>query len=125
MLVSRGGGVEPGESLQEAAAREAHEETGLLSLPSGRQVWHRYHTYRFNGQVMDVAEEWLVHRIEHFDPTPAQFTESEAQSILGFRWWRAEELAESAETIYPPQLGRLLSRLLAEGAPPCPIDISQ
>lgn len=120
-----GGGVEPGESLQEAAAREAHEETGLLSLPPGQQVWHRDHTYRFNGQVVDVAEEWLLHRIELFEPTPEQLSDFETRSIMGFRWWRAEELAESPEIIYPPQLGRLLSQLLTEGVPQRPIDISQ
>ncbi|MEU4294099.1 NUDIX hydrolase [Kribbella sp. NPDC026596] len=33
-----GGGVEPGETVQVAAAREAYEETGLVDLPLGLPV---------------------------------------------------------------------------------------
>ncbi|GAB2596451.1 NUDIX domain-containing protein [Kribbella endophytica] len=112
-----GGGVEPGETLQEAAAREAFEETGLVTLPPGRLVWQRDHTYEFNGRVMDVHEKWLMHAVEHFDPEPAELSEYEAESILGFRWWHAAELVETTETVFPPQLGRLLQDLLAEGVP--------
>lgn len=112
-----GGGVESGETLQEAAAREAFEETGLVSLPPGRLVWKRDHTYEFNGQVMDVHEKWLMHTVEHFDPEPAELSEHEADSILGFRWWHAAELVEATETVFPPQLGRLLQDLLADGVP--------
>lgn len=50
-----GGGIELGETLQEAAAREAFEETGLVSLPPGRLVWQRDHTYEFSGGGGSVA----------------------------------------------------------------------
>jgi len=118
-----GGGVELGESLQQAAAREAYEETGLVDLPPGRFVWRRDHTYEFDGRVIDVHEKWLMHRVERFDPTPASLSEYEARSILGFRWWQVEELIEATETIFPPRLGHLLKSLLAAGVPADPLDI--
>ncbi|MEO7844403.1 MAG: NUDIX domain-containing protein [Nocardioides sp.] len=118
-----GGGVELGESLQDAAAREAYEETGLTGLPAGDHVWRRDHTYEFNGRVFEVHEEWLLHRVEHFEPAPAELSGDEAQSILGFRWW-GEELAEATDTILPPGLGQLVKDLLADGVPSAPIDIS-
>lgn len=65
-----GGGVEPDESLQTAAAREAYEETGLRDLPTGIHVWTRDHTYEFNGETVDVHEEWFLHRVGHFTPAP-------------------------------------------------------
>src|SRR5262245_49898429 len=65
-----GGGVEAGETLQQAATREAREETGLDVLPEGSHVWTRDDTYRFDGQVTDVHEEWLLHQVKHFDPAP-------------------------------------------------------
>ena len=120
-----GGGIEPGETAHEAAAREAHEETGLANLPPGLAVWRRDHTYEYDGRTFDVQEEWLLHTVDHFDPTPAQLSESEARSILGFRWWRAQDLAEATETIFPPQLGQLLLDLLSGGPPVDPIDITQ
>ena len=63
--------------------------------------------------------------VGRFDPEPAQLTAGEARSILGFRWWRAKELAEATETIFPPRLGRLLMDLLADGVPAEPVDISE
>jgi 8-oxo-dGTP pyrophosphatase MutT (NUDIX family) len=120
-----GGGVELGETLQETAAREAFEETGLVSLPPGRLVWQRDHTYEFSGRVIDVHEKWLMHAVERFDPEPASLSEYEADSILGFRWWHAVELIETTETVFPPRLGRLLQDLLADGVPADPLDIGR
>ncbi|MGI8868134.1 MAG: NUDIX hydrolase [Mycobacteriales bacterium] len=119
-----GGGVELGESLQEAATREAYEETGLTALPPGRRVWRRDHTYEYDGRVVQVHEEWLLHKVDHFEPVPAQLTHYETRSILGLRWWRSQELAESTETIFPPRLGHLMMDLLTDGVPTAPIDIS-
>ncbi|MEV8379130.1 NUDIX domain-containing protein [Kribbella sp. NPDC056861] len=73
-----GGGVEP---LQEAAAREAYEETGLTDLPPGIPVWRRDHTYVYYGRTLEVHEEWLLHVVDRFDPAPAQLTEDEARTI--------------------------------------------
>jgi ADP-ribose pyrophosphatase YjhB (NUDIX family) len=120
-----GGGVELGETLQQAASREAREETGLKALPEGSPVWTRDHTYRFNGRVMEVHEEWLLHSVQRFDPAPAHLSDYEARSILGFRWWRVEDLMQTADTVYPPRLGQRLSTLLQDGIPPVQIDITE
>ena len=120
-----GGGIEVGESLQDAAAREADEETGLRALPPGRQVWRRDHTYEFDGRRFVVHEEWLLHGVEHFDPRPAQLTADEVRTILGFRWWSVQELTNTAQTIFPPKLGRHLEKLIADGVPSSPIDITE
>ncbi|WP_427889285.1 NUDIX hydrolase [Kribbella sp. GL6] len=113
-----GGGVEPGESLQQAAAREAYEETGLRDLAVGTQVWCRDHTYEYEDQRYDVHEEWLLHRVDHFDPTPAELSPYEARTILGFRWWSTADLETTRDTVYPPNLSRLLTTLLTDGRRP-------
>lgn len=38
--ITAGGGIEPGETLFEAALREISEETGLVDLRLGRSVWY-------------------------------------------------------------------------------------
>nr|WP_300051776.1 NUDIX domain-containing protein [uncultured Nocardioides sp.] len=120
-----GGGVEPGESLQEAAHREAHEETGLTTLPVGAPVWTREHTYEYDGRTVDVHEDWLLHKVEYFEPIPAGLTEFEAKTIAGFRWWDAEDLSSTTDTVFPPRLGRLLAGLLRDGPPAEPVDITE
>lgn len=119
-----GGGIEAGESLQQAAKREAHEETGLEGLPVGTPVWVRDDTYRFDGRVFEVHEDWLLHSVKHFDPAPAAMSELEARSVMGFRWWSAAELIVTADTVLPPRLGELLADLLRCGTPDVPIDIT-
>lgn len=118
-----GGGVEAGESLQEAAVREAHEETGLTALPPGAHVWTRDHTYTFDGRAMEVHEDWLLHRVHHFDPSPVDLSDHESATILGFRWWHAAELSRTDDTVFPPMLGSLLAALLRDGPPRVPADI--
>ena len=120
-----GGGVETGESLQQAASREAHEETGLSTLPAGSPVWTRDHTYRYDGRTDEVHEDWLLHRVGHFEPSPAALSDFEARTIAGFRWWSADELSRTTDTVFPPRLGELLSALLRDGLPQAPIDITE
>lgn len=120
-----GGGIEQGETPQQAAAREAYEETGLAELPPGRWVWRREHIYEFDGRSIEVHEKWLLHTVDRFEPAPAQLTESETRSVLGFRWWQAQELTETAETVFPPRLGNLLTDVLTNGVPREPVDITE
>lgn len=120
-----GGGIEPGESLQEAAAREAYEETGLRDLPTGTRVWWRDHTYEYADQRYDVHEDWLLHHLPHFTPAPAQLTPYESRTIQSFHWWTAHSLTTTTTTVYPPNLGPLLTALLTNGIPEKPFDITK
>jgi 8-oxo-dGTP pyrophosphatase MutT (NUDIX family) len=120
-----GGGIEPGETVQQAAAREAAEETGLVELPVGAPVWTREHTYSFDGREVEVHEEWLLHRVRHFDPAPAALSEYESRTIRGFRWWSTADLATTTDTVFPPRLAYRLGSLLENGVPSIPIDISE
>lgn len=119
-----GGGVEDGESLVEAARREAHEETGLGEPFDGAHVWTRDHTYHYDGRSVEVHEDWLLVTVEHFEPVPTSLSDYEERSLSGACWWWPDELVTTAETVFPPDLGLRLAALLAEGPPATPIDIS-
>ena len=119
-----GGAVEPGETVHQAAAREAAEETGHCALPAGAAVWVRDHTYSYDGREVEVHEDWLLHRVEHFDPAPTALSDYERATIRGFRWWPVQDLIATSETVFHPRLGLHLHALLEDGVPSSPLDIT-
>jgi ADP-ribose pyrophosphatase YjhB (NUDIX family) len=107
--ITAGGGVDPGESDQEAARREVVEETGIrLALDelvgplAERVVLHGY-----SDLVVTQEEVFFAARVEHRDPDHAGHTVDEQASIHGHRWWTVEELAGSGELVFPARLAEL------------------
>lgn len=97
-----GGGIEPGESDEEAARRELLEETGLvadrLEGPVGRT---EITVPRVNGDVGIVPATYFAHRADWFEPSNAGWTVEEHDDVLAFRWWTLEELESTAEPVQP------------------------
>jgi 8-oxo-dGTP pyrophosphatase MutT (NUDIX family) len=109
-----GGQVQPEERLAEAAVRELAEETGLQVEPGALvgPVWRRDAMIDFNGTVIASQEFFFVHRTHRFDPLPDGRTELELRYIHGHRWCDVQtidELVAGGETVYPLQLGELLT----------------
>lgn len=76
-----GGSVEPGETLAEAAAREAFEETGLL-VEIGRELW----------MVEIPTGDGRVFEVHDFAATPTGGTLHADDDAVDVRWFTPEQL---------------------------------
>ena len=117
-----GGGLEPGETYEQAARREASEETGLRSVDLGPLVWRREHDYVVRGRRTHQVERFFVARVASFEPVPGTYPGLEGELFRGLRWWTLDELDATSELIAPARLAPLLRDLLESGPPLEPID---
>lgn len=105
-----GGGVDPGESHEEAAIREVTEETGLVVATLGPKVWVEDVALPYDEAIYPGAhQEYFLAQIEgEFEPDPSGWSDSERVDVTAWRWWNREQLLATREPFEPRQLPELL-----------------
>lgn len=122
-----GGGINPGESDEDALRRELAEELGLEDPAIGPCVWVREHLFEnplgdYDGQ----RERYYLVRTGRFEPRPHLSTEQlRAEYVVGVRWWTIDEIEASGEEFAPTRLAGLLRALVTHGPPDEPIDVGR
>lgn len=107
-----GGGLEEGESHQEAAARELWEETGLKTEIISPPIWEREVEFTFNGTDYLQRELYFLLRVASFEPSPQVLSELEKISLLEPKWWSSFELMKLPDLIYPNAIRTDFTELL-------------
>ena len=103
-----GGGVEPGEGLEDAARRELYEETGIGAEEFEGNLGEVEARFSFNGRAYNQRESVFLLRVEEADVHPIGLDgEVERAAHLGHRWWFPEEAFAGGLRLHPPELARL------------------
>ncbi len=106
-----GGGMEPGETVRDAANRELREETGLTSVALGRAVLDREKAMVFDGEPVLFRETYLIGRTHVTAISWDGIEDAERVVFREHRWWTLAELRSTTDTVFPEGLANLVAVL--------------
>lgn len=106
-----GGGIEEGESYEQAVAREVLEETGITVSEVGRRIHVLEKELIFAGNLHRMHAEYYLSRCAG-QPPSANCDPDEG--IVDVRWWSIDEIRKSDEIFLPKGFLDLFESALIE-----------
>ena len=109
--ITPGGGLEAGETPQQAAIRETYEETGIeITLPPDAPVaLSRVRRWSGDGVTHEQTDHFFAVSVPAgLTFAPAGLTDVERDLWLGYHWWTLAELRASRETFVPADIAELM-----------------
>jgi 8-oxo-dGTP pyrophosphatase MutT (NUDIX family) len=109
-----GGKIDDGETSAQAAARELHEEIGVIASPHdlGEVIGTEDCQYHFEGVAYRQNGVFYAYSSNQAALNTAAWTEIEARTIDQGKWWSVADIIATPETIYPPHLATMLGKYL-------------
>ena len=104
-----GGGVEDGETFEDAAIRELFEETGIRNVHPGADVARREFILRLSsGEEVMAEERFFLVQHDSSALSRAGWTEAELKVMVEHRWWSRDDLARTTDRIFPENILAML-----------------
>lgn len=123
--VTIGGKQEGNETAIQTAQRELTEETGLRinDVSFGPVIWLRELDLVLYTKAVHLNEQYILAHTNINEVSPTNLSKYESNIVKELRWFTAEDIARSKDTIYPLGLNKLISDVLAKKIPREPIKI--
>lgn len=116
-----GGGIDIGESPEQATKRELWEEVGLADAHLSDPILVRSCVFPLDNIWYEGFETFFwVKTPTGFEPHPQQWEEIESQVIQEIRWLSVAEIRSLTVPVYPQCLADLANHVLSSGPPTTP-----
>lgn len=120
-----GGGLDDGETPEQAAVREVAEETGIQLDHLGPRVWIRESRFRYRNRDHHRIDHVFLATCTHPVPTAATtFTENEKAGLIERHWFTATALHQCRDKLLPAELPTLFDAIVAGDLPEHPLHLT-